>query len=323
MLGSYQPFTLRSWFSGQTIIVIKNFTLNASTSSYSYFRSLIFYLSAAFFLMGFQPDAGKPAYLMYNQEGELISYSNLLELAEKNDIVFFGELHNNPIAHWLQIELLTDLTKNSARNTVVGMEMFEADQQVLIDEYFSGHISQNSFEREARLWNNYQTDYKPIVEFAKASGLPLIATNIPRRYASSVYSGGLSVLDSLSSEAHRWMMPLPVDVDTTLASYQNMSEAAHGHGGVNLIYSQAVKDATMAHFIMLNMKPGNRLFHINGSYHSNDREGIVWYIENTVSGYNIVTINTITADDIENVESEKLQSADVTIVIPSEMTTTY
>lgn len=298
--------------------------MNISTFSYSSFRTIILYLSISFILTGFlQAEDNKPAYLIYNQEGELISYANLLELTEKSDMIFFGELHNNPIAHWLQIELLSDVAETSARHTVVGMEMFEADQQVIIDEYFSGHISQTSFEREARLWNNYQTDYKPIVEFSKENGLPLIATNIPRRYASSVYSQGLSVLDSLSSDAHRWMMPLPVQVDTTLTSYQTMSEAAHGHGGVNLIYSQAVKDATMAHFILLNMKPNSRLFHINGSYHSNDWEGIVWYIENMVSGYNIVTIDTITTDDIENVDSDKLQSADFTIVIPSRMTTTY
>lgn len=288
-------------------------------------RFFIFGLVAVFILMGSRSTSAqeKPAYLLYNQNGDLISYSDLADMAGQSDMVFFGELHNNPIAHWLQLELLSDLHHHSRRNIVLGMEMFEADQQILINEYFSGQISQNSFEREARLWSNYQTDYKPLVEFAKDEGLRLVATNIPRRYASSVYNGGLSSLNSLSAEAQRWMMPLPVQVDTTLPGYRDITEAAHGHGGVNLIYSQAVKDATMSHFILLNMKLDNLMFHINGSYHSNNREGIVWYIENEVSGYNIFTINTILAEEIEEVSPEELQAADVTIVVPGRMTTTY
>jgi hypothetical protein len=79
----------------------------------------------------------------------------------------------------------------------------------------------------------------------------------------------------------------------------------------------------MAYFILLNMGVDNRLIHLNGSYHSANREGIIWYIEEAVSGYEIFTINTITADDITAVESDRLQEADVTIVVPSTMTTTY
>ncbi|TVR16902.1 MAG: iron-regulated protein [Balneolaceae bacterium] len=267
--------------------------------------------------------ADKPAYLLYTKDGEVISYSELMEQALQNDMIFFGELHNSAIAHWLQHEMARDLAEDTSRNTIIGMEMFEADQQILIDEYFSGLISQSSFESEARLWNNYHTDYKPVVEFAKSNGLKVVATNIPRRYASSVFREGLKALEALSSAARRWMAPLPIEVDKNLPAYQNMLQMAHGHGGDNLIYAQAVKDATMAHFIILNMGLNDRLLHLNGSYHSNDWEGIIWYINEMVSGYEILTINTITVDDPLHVDSEKLQSADVTLVVPSRMTTTY
>ncbi len=278
----------------------------------------------ALFIFGFQQeDSLKPAYLIYDSNGSAIDYSGMEERALAADLIFFGELHNSAIAHWLQLELVQDLAADSLKKTTIGMEMFEADQQVLIDEYFAGLISQSSFENEARLWNNYQTDYKPVLEFARENELELIATNIPRRYASAVYSGGLSVLDALSNEAKQWIAPLPIEVDLSLPGYQNMMEAAHGHGGDNLIYAQAVKDATMAYFILLNMGVDDRLIHLNGSYHSANREGIIWYIEEAVSGYEIFTINTITADDITAVENDRLQEADVTIVVPSTMTTTY
>lgn len=260
---------------------------------------------------------------MYDANGSVIDYSDLEERALDADLIFFGELHNSAIAHWLQLELVQDLAADSSKKTTIGMEMFEADQQVLIDEYFASLINQGSFENEARLWNNYQTDYKPVVEFARENELELIATNIPRRYASAVYGGGLSVLDALSNEAKQWIAPLPIEVDLSLPGYQNMMEAAHGHGGDNLIYAQAVKDATMAYFILLNMGVDDRLIHLNGSYHSANHEGIIWYIEEAVSGYEIFTINTITADDITAVENDRLQEAVVTIVVPSTMTTTY
>ncbi len=106
-------------------------------------------------------------------------------------------------------------------------------------------------------------------------------------------------------------------------AYKNIAQAAHGHGGDGLVYAQAIRDATMAHFILLNMGPGDRMIHLNGSYHTNNREGIVWYIEDTVSGYEILTINTIVAEDPQDVGRDDLQAADVTLVVPSRMTTTF
>tara|TARA_R100001143_G_scaffold63592_2_gene73078 strand:+ start:18315 stop:19178 length:864 start_codon:yes stop_codon:yes gene_type:complete len=277
----------------------------------------------AFFITVLNLNAEKPAYIIYTGQGDTVLYSELLKEIKSHDLIFFGELHNDPIAHWLQFEIAKELIEDPSRQTHIGMEMFEADQQILIDEYFSNQISQSSFESEARLWNNYDTDYKPILELAKENNAQLIATNIPRRYASSVFRDGLEALDSLSNEAKQWMAPLPIDIDITIPSYVSIAEAAGGHGGDNLIYAQAVKDATMAHFILLNMGLDDQLFHLNGSYHSNNWEGIIWFIEDQVSGYEIISINTILADDPNDVDLEELAAADFTIVIPRSMTRTY
>ncbi|PWN05795.1 iron-regulated protein [Rhodohalobacter mucosus] len=265
----------------------------------------------------------KPAYQLYDRNGEKITYDHLVNLAQNKDLVFFGELHDNAIAHWLQLELLKDLHADTTRSLAIGMEMFERDQQILIDEYFAGHISNRSFESEARLWQNYETDYAPVVEFARENDLRLLATNIPRRYASAVYSHGLAVLDSLNAEAKDWIAPLPVEVDTTLPGYRDILEAAQGHGGENLIYSQAVKDATMAHSIISAINDSTGMLHLNGSYHSNNYEGIVWYVNRKAEGVTILTINTISADEINNVDAGLLQAADITLVVDSDMTRTY
>jgi len=235
----------------------------------------------------------RPAYALYTSDGKPATYQQLLEASRATDVVLFGELHNNPIAHWLQFELAADLATDSTRAMAIGFEMFEADQQVLLDEYASGLISTANFEREARLWPNYKTDYKPVLELGRSHGIRLVATNIPRRYASAVYSRGLEALAELSEEARAWMMPLPVEVDLSLPGYANIMQAAGGHGGVNLPYSQAVKDAAMAHFIVHNLAPGGRLLHLHGSYHTDNREGIIWYLQRERADIRYVSIATV------------------------------
>src|SRR5690606_9602799 len=108
---------------------------------------------------------------------------------------------------------------------------FEADNQLLLDEYLSGLISQKSFEEEARLWKNYKTDYKPILEFAKKHRIRVVATNVPRRYANSVYHDGFGVLDQLSPQALRFLPPLPIQMDTTQFSYMELLKMSASHKG--------------------------------------------------------------------------------------------
>ena len=138
-----------------------------------------------------------------------------------------------------------------------------------------------------------------------------------------VYSGGLEALESLTDDAKRWIAPLPVEVDLSLPGYAEIMTSAQGHGGENLPKSQAVKDATMAHFILQYHVSGDRFLHLNGSYHSDNREGIVWYLLRSNPNLKIVTITTIEADDVAQVPTERLGKADFTIVVPSRMTKTY
>ena len=111
----------------------------------------------------------KPAYKLYNAKGKTVSYKKMVKAMSQSDIVMFGEHHNNPIVHWLQLEATTDLSKLSG--LTLGAEMFEADNQTQLNEYLNGEIDQKAFDTVARLWNNYLTDYKPLVDFAKDNKL--------------------------------------------------------------------------------------------------------------------------------------------------------
>lgn len=265
------------------------------------------------------------AYQIFDKDGNVTTFENLVEESTDAGIVLFGELHNNSISHWLQLELTKALHSLKGENLVLGMEMFEADNQLLLDEYFSGLIAERNFRAEARLWRNYDTDIRPLVEFAREKNLQLIATNIPRRYASLVNREGFEGLESLSPQALQYTAPLPVAYDPELPGYKAMLEMGHmpGHINENFPKAQAIKDATMAHFILKNFEGGNLFIHFHGAYHSNNYEGIVWYLKLEKPDLQLVTISTIEQSQVESLDEQYLNLADFIIAVPATMTKTH
>lgn len=278
-----------------------------------------------FFAFAMQLAAQDPAtYRIFDASGNLTSYEALITTSSKAEVVFFGELHNNAIAHWLELRVAKDLFAKRGKDVVMGAEMLEADNQLLVEEYWKDQISTKSFEEEARIWDNYATDYKPLVEWAKENKLPFVATNIPRRYANLVFRNGIVALDALSSYAKAYFMPLPVKIDYNLPNYQAMGKMMSGHSSSeNLIAAQAVKDATMAHFILKNWQTGRLFYHLNGSFHSEKKEGIIWYLRQQKPDLQIVTLATVEQDQLNMLDKEHLDKADFLIVISADMTKTY
>lgn len=239
----------------------------------------------------------------------------------RNDVVLIGEFHNNPICHWLQLEITRDC--KDSRSLVLGAEMFEQDNQVALNNYLKGTITQKGFDTSARLWPNYKTDYAPLVNFAKANNITFAATNIPRRYASLVHKKGFAALDSLSSLEKTWMAPLPMAFDSTLPGYVNMKTMMGAHSNSNIVKAQASKDATMAHFILKYFTPGNLFIHYNGSYHSDNHDGIVWYLKQGKPGLNIITVTTVSQANVKKLLKENRGKADYIICVDEDMTATY
>lgn len=302
----------------------------------------------------------KPAYQIFTSDGDEVRYSKMLKELQKADFVFYGELHNNAIAHWLELEITRDLFEEKGQELVLGAEMFESDNQILIDELFNGFLTDKKFTEDCRLWKNYPTDYKPLLMFAKEKKIPFVATNIPRRYASLVATKGFEVLDSLSAEAKAFLPPLPIDFDPEVPCYKYMlsmmeematpstgakspsaaampampakaaampgapvGAAMAAHGGQNTVKAQAIKDATMAWFMNKYYKPGNQFIHYNGSYHSDNHEGIIWYLKKLQPNAKIVVITTVSQDELKELEKETKGKGDFVVVVQSRMTNTY
>lgn len=268
----------------------------------------------------------EPAYILYDDKGRDKEFKDLVKSSLEADIILFGELHNNPISHWLQLELTRRLYEELGNNLILGAEMFEHDNSLILNEYVNNRIKESNFEKEAKLWDNYQTDYKPLVQFARDNGLDFIATNIPRRYAAIVAKEGFEGLSELSAEAKSHMVPLPVPYDPELNCYKkmlNMGAMGDAHTNENLPKAQAIKDATMAHFILQNRAPGTLFLHFNGAYHSDHYESIYWYLRKGDPALRILTITTVEQDDVGALDENIFGVADYIICVPSTMTKTY
>lgn len=263
----------------------------------------------------------KQAYQLFDKNGKKTTYKKLLSSSLKNDVVLFGEYHNNSISHWLQLELTKDVAEKT--NLVLGAEMIEADNQKQVNQYLNDQITQKGLDTLARLWNNYKTDYKPLVDFAKENKFDFIATNVPRRYASLVFKKDLVALDSLSVEEKSWIAPLPIEFDVNLPGYQAMMQMQGGHAGDKMPKAQAIKDATMAYFINKNRKENSVFIHYNGTYHSDNYEGINWYLKKYNPETKILTIATVEQKDISKLEKEYYNKADFILVIDEDVTKTY
>ena len=246
----------------------------------------------------------------------------MLNFIKKNDLVLFGELHNNPISHWLQLELVQDIYQQ--KKLILGFEMIERDNQYALNQYINGEITQVGLDTLARLWKNYKTDYKPLVDFAKEKKVNSIATNIPRKYANMVYKSGFEALDTLSINEKKWIAPLPILYDEGLSQYQKMIKMMPNHTNKsNFPKAQAIKDATMAYSITENILDNAIFIHFNGSYHSDFYQGIHWYVKKMMPKLKIATISTVSQQNLSKLDKKHLQQADFIIAVDEDMTKTY
>ena len=262
----------------------------------------------------------KPAYRLYDGAGKEIGYQEMLDRCVRSDVILFGEIHEHPLVHWLQLELTRDLFEIKKGDMMLGAEMLEADDQLIVDEYLASLIEHEHLVKEAKIWDNYETDYRPLIDVTKEHGLRFIATNIPRRYASLVAREGMEALERLSDEAKRLIAPLPIPLDLSTPGYRQAMEIGMAHGAHmdarNFVAAQAVKDATMAYFILKNRGPKHLFIHYNGDYHSKNCGGICWYLKRYDPEITVRTISSVSRDKPE-FDDECKGLADIVLVVPA------
>ncbi len=262
------------------------------------------------------------AFVIYDKNGKQTTYAKMMKAAAKKQVVLFGEFHDNPIAHWLEFELAKDLHRIHNESFVLSFEMFEQDQQQLLTDYVTQKIDEKSFKDACRLWPNYATDYQPIVDFAREHLIQCVAANIERKYASLLFKKGREALDTLSAEKKSQMADLRFPIDTTLSQYVEVKKMG-GHRGANMLEAQAIKDATMAKFILKALGENIHIMHINGAFHSDFYQGILWYLQREKADLSFLTISTVTQEDIRKMDKSHRGRADFIICVPESMTRTH
>jgi len=290
----------------------------------------ILVLTLAFLSSGLVHAQKLKAYQIYNKKGDPVTFKDMTDrLAQKYDVVLFGEFHNNAIIHWLELQTAKTLYQKKGKRLIMGAEMFERDNQPEVDAYLSDSIDAAELEERARLWKNFKTDYKPLLNFAKTNKLPFVATNIPRRDAQLVAKNGLDTLENLSREEKAYMAKMPIKFSLKTPGYKEMKTFMKEHADDHLmdfIKAQAVKDATMAESIYKNRARGELFLHFNGNYHSKDYGGIYWYLKKEkkfLQRLRTAVITVAESSDPDLAIPKTVKSTEYIIVVPKDMTKTY
>jgi len=200
---------------------------------------------------------------------EVITADEMIDALQEADIVFVGEMHDDPLAHDWELFIWESL---ASPDRALALEMFETDVQPLLDSYISGQVSEEVFLEGSRPWPNYSSDYAPLLEFAIENGCSVIAANVPRSLASMVARGGL---DAIASEPE--VSGIVIDSssvlyhDMFLATMDAIGDQMHGMpvSPMNIYRAQLLKDAVMARSV-LNAK----CVFVCGSFHSDYHSGI-------------------------------------------------
>jgi uncharacterized iron-regulated protein len=199
------------------------------------------------------------------------------------------------------------------------MEMFERDVQSVVDRYVAGAITEEQFLKDSRPWPRYATDYRPIIEFARAHKLSIVASNVPRRIASDVGKKGMSAVDSLGAD--RALAAKELTCPTSGSYYERFVAAMGGHDGANpnFYFAQCVKDETMGEAVAEAFSKATErvtIVHINGAFHSDYGEGTAASARRRMPGRRIAVVSMLPVSDIdrEKPDDDDLKRADYLVL---------
>ena len=230
------------------------------------------------------------------------------------DAVFVGEQHDDLNTHRLELAIIEGLTRRGVP-VVVAMEMFERDVQSVVERYASGAINEDQFLKESRPWPRYASDYRPIIEFARAHKLPVVATNVPRHIATDVGKTGMSAIEGLGAD--RALAAKEPKCPTSGSYYERFVAAMGGHEGANpnFYFAQCIKDETMGEAVADAFNKSTdrvTIVHVNGAFHSDFGEGTAESARRRMPGRRIAVVSMLPVTDIdaEKPDDDDLKRAD-------------
>ncbi len=251
-----------------------------------------------------------------------IGFEEIAEKYQSVDVILIGEEHDDKIGHAEKLKLIRFLSER--QKFIISMEMFERDQQIVLNEFLSGLIDEKIFQTDIKLWNNFE-DYKPIVLFAKENKIPILASNAPRRYVRMLSRNGLEELYRFPTSSKKLFAPIYMIEPYRQEAYENKifgSIAGHTNeklGMKNMILAQNLWDATMADSIAKSLdRKRAKIIHINGRFHSDEYMGVTHRL--TQLGIKVLTISMFVQRTAESPNQNQLKKYADIIYITSKNT---
>jgi uncharacterized iron-regulated protein len=247
----------------------------------------------------------------------------LADLA-RADVIFVGEQHDDPNTHRLESAVLQGLMRRGVPLTV-SLEMFERDVQPALDRYLAGAIPEEEFLKSSRPWPRYATDYRPLIEMAKAHKWRVLASNVPRRLASDVAKGGRGVLESIAASDRAFIardLQCPEDAyferfKATMGGHpvagadkdKDKAEAEARATNERYYWSQCLKDETMAESIVAAFEKqagaAGAIVHYNGAFHSDFGLGAAERVRRRLPGRRVAVVTVLPVTDLDNLTPDE------------------
>jgi uncharacterized iron-regulated protein len=206
------------------------------------------------------------------ERAEAVRFDELITALSGCDVIFIGEIHDNPEHHLIEVQILQALADRVGDNLAVGMEFFQRGQQEALDRYLHGSISEDGFLEAVNWKESWGFDYlfyRPLMLLSKERGLRVLALNAPSAIVRKVARSGLSSLTSgerdqiakeidLGNEAHR--------------AYVHEAFEGHAHTDLKLFErfyeAQCVWEETMAETISRHLaSAGGKMVVFSGNGH--------------------------------------------------------
>lgn len=254
------------------------------------------------------------------KERTSIDWDSLLARLAVADIVVIGERHNDVAGHQLKAELIRDLLQNNA-NLAVAMEMFERDEQGIVDLYLDGKISKEALVKVtgSASWgggtNTWDAWYQPIVDAVRAhhsEGAVLIAANSVRAFVTLARLEGFGVLEDLRDGGNQTFVVPDLGIDDS--AYRQrfvdlMSPKPHATNGSDapprhaaamdpaaFFRAQQVWDASMADAVVRAAKQERQVVLIAGDFHVAFEGGTLLRIRHRLPAASIVSLSIVPFD---------------------------
>jgi uncharacterized iron-regulated protein len=259
------------------------------------------------------PTVTEAHYRIYDGEGQPISLDAMIERLQAAQVVFVGEYHDDPAAHHLQMRIFERLHQRcKGRKLALSLEMFERDVQHIVDEYLADLITEVHFLASSRPWKNYQSDYRPLVEYAKQHNLSVIAANAPRRYVNRVGRLGAESLRQVPEPQRRGLPPLPhaeasAEYATRFRAVMEKMRKEH-EKKKEATPNKDPAPAAMAYSIAEHLlrSPDAQVVHVNGAFHTDRRLGIPEHLTRYRPGTSFLVVTILSEKSFPDFDAKEM-----------------